>query len=581
MKSTYLYILLGLILLTSGCTSRKNISGKNKKGEKTLSQKKENEFSANLIEATTQKIIGNYELAEELYEKGLKIIPKSAVTYFELSGIYDYKKEYRKALESAEKSVNFNPENDWYKTNLAVLYQKYGMYEKSLNLYNELVEKHPNRYEYLFTLAENYLILGKKEKALEVYDKIQDRIGNTEELALHKENLYLELGQFDKAVEEIERLIEESPNNPGYYGVLAELYHQTGEDEKAIALYQKVKEIDPDNPNVDFSLFNFYKEKGEDEKAYEALKAGFSNPNASVDTKVRILLAYLKTKNKEDREKGEELAKLLVKAHPNDARSYTAIAEFYYQKERNKEALEAYKKALQFDKDQFLIWEQVVFLEADMQLFDSLEIDSEKAIELFPSQPLFYFFSGLSKLHNGKVDEAIERLLQGKDLIIDNPKLEVEFYEKLGDAYHLKKEHDLSDEYYEKALELNLNNANLLNNYSYYLAQRKEKLEKAEQLAKKAVQLNSQNSNYLDTYGWVLFQEKKYPEALDVLEEALQYGGNNSSTILEHFGDVNYFLNNNSTAVEYWEKALKLKPDSKLLKEKIKAKKYIENLNEE
>ncbi len=568
----YIVYIALLLSFFSSCSSKKNLGGKT---EKQLTQKKENQFASNFIEATTQKIIGNYELAEKLFTEGLKIKPKSAATYFELSGIYDYKKEAVSCLESAQKAVSLNPENDWYKTNLAVLYQKYGLYEKSLELYEELVEKHPNRHEYLFTLAETYLMLDQKEEALKVYDKIQQNIGNTEELAKYKQNLYLELGQIDNAILEIENLIEENPSNPAYYGLLAELYEEKGESEKALELYNKVLEIDPMNENIRFALYGYYKEKGKREEAFEQLKKAFENPEASIETKIQILLGYLKTENKEKKEQGKVLADLLTVAHPTDSRSFTAVAEIYIQKDELEKALGAYKKSVKINPDQHLIWEQIVFLEADLQWYDSLVIDSEKALELYPTQPLYYFFSGLANIQKKEYDLAIDRLSVGKELILDNKKMLAEFYQKIGDAYHSKKEHHYSDENYDKALEINPNNPTLLNNYSYYLSEREERLSKAEEMARKANSLVPQNANFLDTYAWVLFKQKKYTEAEEQLQEALLYGGSNSAVILEHYGDVSFFLGKKATAIEYWNKALKKGEGSPYLEEKIKTESYI------
>lgn len=569
----YLIYIAFLLSFFSSCSSKKNLGGKS---ESKLSQKKENQFASNFIEATTQKIIGNYELAEKLFLEGLKINPKSAATYFELSGIYDYKKEGQESIESAQKSVALNANNDWYKTNLAVLYQKYGLYDKSLELYKELTEKHPGRHEYLFTLAENYLILGDKESALKVYDEIQKNVGNTEELAQHKQNLYLELGQIDNAIKEIENLIEESPNNASYYGLLAELYEEKGESDKALDLYKKVLELEPNNENIRFALYGYYKSKGQHEEAFKELKYAFANPEAKLETKIQVLLGYLKTESKSKQQQGEELAKILVEAHPDDARSYTAVAEIYIQKNELANALEAYKKSVSINPDQRLVWEQIVFLEADLQLYDSLVKDSESAIELYPIQPLYYFFSGLGNIKLQRYDLSIDRLSVGKELVIDNPKMLSEFYQRIGDAYHQKKEHQKSDENYDKSLEINPNNPTLLNNYSYYLSIRGERLSKAEEMAKKANDLLPQNANFLDTYAWVLFKQKKYKEAEEQLDEALLYGGANSVVILEHYGDVNFFLGNKATAVEYWRKALDKKGGSEALKEKVAKETYIE-----
>ena len=543
--------------------------------ENQLSQKKENQFASNLIEATTQKIIGNYDLAQKLFLEGLKIQPKSAVTYFELSGIYDYKEEGNKAVNSAKKAVELNQNNDWYKTNLAVIYQKYGLYEQSLELYKELTKKHPERQEYLFVLAENYLVLDKKTEALKVYSQIQSSIGNTEELAMHKQNLYLELGQIDNAILEIKNLIKEQPNNAAYYGLLAELYEEKGETEKSLELYKKVLEIDPDNENIRFALYAYYKERGETEKSFYELKKAFENTNAPIDTKVQILLSYLKAENPKTKKQGQELAKVLVQAHPNDSKSYTAIAEIYLQQGKKEDALAAYKKSVALENGQYLLWNQIVFIEADMQLYDSLIIDSEKALELFPSQPLYYFFSGLARIQMEDYDKAIDNLSIGKELVIENNEMLSEFYQRLGDAYHMKKENALSDKNYDQSLSLSPKNPTLLNNYSYYLSERGVQLDKAISMAKLANELSPQNANFLDTYAWVLFKQKKYLEAEEQLDKALTYGGYSSPVILEYYGDVNFFLGKVSTAVEYWEKAYKLEGASDLLEQKIKTKKYI------
>ncbi len=570
----YLIYIFFIAVLVTSCNAKKNVAG-NKEDSK-LSQKKENEFASNFIEATTQKIIGNYDLAQELFLKGLKIQPNSAATYFELSGIYDYKKEGNEAVDAAKKAVDLNAGNDWYKTNLAVIYQKYGLYEASLKLYEELAEMHPEKQEYLFTLSENYLMLGKKREALAVYDKIQQKLGNTEELAMHKQSLYLQLGEIDNAIKEVENLIKEHPNNGAYYGLLAELYEEKGESEKSLALYQKVLEVDPNNENIRFALYAYHKEKGEEEKAFYELKKAFENSNAPIDTKVQILLGYLKTENEFTKDQGEELAKLLVVAHPNEAKSYAAIAEIYIQKRKDKLALTAYKKSVELDAGQYLIWNQIVFLEADLQLYDSLMIDSEKAIELFPTQPLYYFFSGYSRLQKGDNEKAIESFNTGKELVLNNPKMLSEFYQRLGDAYYNKKEYKSSFDNYDQSLALFPQNATLLNNYSYYLSIQGEQLEKAENMIQLANEVSPQNANFLDTYAWVLFKQKKYIEAEDKLDKALLYGGDNSAVVLEHYGDVNYFLGKTEKAIEYWNKAKEKEGYSEFLLRKIEEKKYID-----
>ena len=53
----------------------------------------------------------------------------------------------------------------------------------------------------------------------------------------------------------------------------------------------------------------------------------------------------------------------------------------------------------------------------------------------------------------------------------------------------------------------------MLNNYSYFLSLRKERLDVAESMSSKLITIREDNPTYLDTHGWVLYIRKKYKEA--------------------------------------------------------------------
>ena len=69
-----------------------------------------------------------------------------------------------------------------------------------------------------------------------------------------------------------------------------------------------------------------------------------------------------------------------------------------------------------------------------------------------------YKFKGDSQNSLKFYNEAISSLETGMEFVIDNQKLLLEFYSSLADAYHATKQHKLSDEYYEKVLDIDSNN---------------------------------------------------------------------------------------------------------------------------
>lgn len=571
----YTYILL-FILLILGCKTKKSAASSS---EPAFGKKnKDAAFSSLLINAATEKVLANYTDAQELYNACISINPKCGVCYFELSEIHKIKREFQEAISDAEKAVSISPKNEWYKSNLALLYKETRNFAKAEDLYEDLVENHPKSSDYLLELAETMLYQDKVKEAIAVYDKLENLLGLNEELSIHKHRLYVQIGDDENAVKEIQKLIDKFPNEIRNYGVLAEYYENKGEPEKALEYYNKILEMEPNNGEVHLSLYDYYKFHSNPDKAFEELKTAFANPKVDIDTKVRILLDFITNgqRNDEVKKQSYELVNLLLNAHPDSPKSYTVYGDLLLNDNKEKESLEAFKKAVSFDDSKYAIWSQIIFLEFDLKKYDSLAVDSKKASELFPTQPSFYFYNGVANIKMKEYEMAIEALSAGKEYVLDNDELLSEFYQNLGDAYYNLKKYDDAFDSYDQSLTLKPHNPYLLNNYAYYLSLQKINLEKAAEMAEKANKINPNNANFLDTYGWVLFQMEKYSDAEVWIQKALDNGGNNSGAVLEHYGDVLFKLNKVSEAMEYWEKASQAGGGSDLLLRKLKEKQYFE-----
>jgi len=161
-------------------------------------------------------------------------------------------------------------------------------------------------------------------------------------------------------------------------------------------------------------------------------------------------------------------------------------------------------------------------------------------------------------------------------MVFGNNELLAQFYSSLGDAYHAQKNHMMSDESYDKSLELSPLNTYVLNNYSYYLSLRKENLDKALEMMEVCTALNPGIASYEDTYAWVFYQKGYYDKAQEWLERALTSGGNQSAVIVEHYGDVLYQLGKVAEAVEQWKKAKELGSETPFIEQKINERKLYE-----
>jgi len=547
--------------------------GKGKK-EKTSSAKDGADNSHIFIEANKQRLMGNDKEAISLFKKCINIDPGDAASMFELSKLYIAANKMDEALELSEKAAKIDPENDYYQILYANLLQAYEKYNEAAKVYERIIKYNPNNLEYYNMLAVAYLYDSRPEDAINIYNKLEDKVGISEEFSLKKQNIYLQEKKINKAVIELEKLIEHFPQESKYYAILAEMCIANGLEDKALDAYQKIIEIDPNDPYIHFSLADFYRKQGEKEKAFDELKIGFTNPALDIDSKIQILITYYTVNEiySDMKEQAFELSEIMVETHPDDPKAYSMYGDFLYQDNQFEKAREAFRKVISLDSSKYLVWEQLLFIESELQDNDALLDESNIAVELFPEQPLPYLFAGGAQYQKKNWDECVNVLNKGLYYVVENPLMEAQFYAYLGDAYNQLGDDVKSDEAYDNVLILNPDNDYVLNNYAYYLSLRNENLEKAAKMAKRATELKPNSSANQDTYGWVLYQLGYYEEAKEWIEKAIRNGADSNPVILEHYGDVLWKLGDEEQANTYWIKAKEAGMGSEFLDKKVKDK---------
>ena len=571
---TILFVLLFGISF-SGNAQRK--ASKKKRADKELTERDRYAQADLFMQAMREKSLNNLENANELLDKALEKNSADAATHYEKAKILYVLGRNDQALEAAVKAITFNPDNKWYKVSYAKISKANEQYDTYVAVYEELVAEYPSDLNFLNELAFAYYFTGDYENAVQIYDKIEEQVGVSEGLSIQKVQLYSRTGKTEKAVGEYERLIESNPDEPRYYALLAEYCTKNKMEDKAIWAYEKIVELSPEDPYVHISLAEFYKNKGDDEKAFEELKLGMANKNLGLKTKINLLFNYYSGQLSDAQKKQAlELSEILKQTHPDEVMSETFHATMLYENKEYEEARTIFKEIITEESGHYPFWEQLLFCDLYLEDYIQLAKDAEDAIDYFPSYPLPYFFAGIGNFQEKDFVKAQAYLETGVDFVVNNNALLEQFYSTLGDTYNELESFKASYAAYDKVLSLNPENTIVLNNYSYYLSLRSEKLDKAEKMARKSVELDPYNSNNLDTYAWVLYKREKYTDALDWIKKALGNGGENSGVVLEHYGDILYKLGNTEEAVIFWTKARKQKDYSELLDKKLRDKKLYE-----
>ena len=545
----------------------------------TKKDKAEFVFKSLYYKGVKEKLLGNYANAYAYFEKCLSLDKDVPAVYYELSQIAYVTKDYEKAKELAEKAYKMDNENLWYGSFLVSIYEELADFDNAKRIIKRLIEKDPSNIDFKLELARLYENEGSYEEAIKIFDDIEKVNGLNEDISIEKEKLYLRLNKYDKAVGEIKRLLKKNPDKIEYYGELSTLYMHINETDSAYAMIRKLLSVDPTNGKAYLSLSEYYQLTHKTDSAFWALGKAFESSSLDLGTKVDVAYNYMKFYKKDsfNYNKIDTLIKILVTKYPKDVKSYTLASDYYSQKNDLKLAKKYLLKAKMMDKSNYLIWQQLMYIDNFYHDYDSLTKHGKEAVGLFPLVSRFYLYTGIGYYMKTQYDSSIYYLNNGLTYVVDSTQLK-DFYYFLGEAYYRDGKVDSSFIYFDKLLKIDPKNIGAMNNYSYYMTLKNRDLNKADSLMQVVLKYFPADPNYLDTYGWVLFKRGDYEKSLHYLNLAIENGGDKSPTILQHYGDVLFKSGKILEAVKSWKKAYVLSKNEKQRKslmERIKNKKLI------
>ncbi len=547
-------------------------------GADGLSEEKRMQFEYYFFEAMKQKTFGNPQNAIQILSHCLEIDPNSSAAMYELANIHAANNDFTSASLLLEKAISIDDDNIWYKQLLGQVYQQQRKYSEAADIYTKLLQKDPDNQEYLYTKAVLLTNAKKYDEAIKAYNALEKISGINEQISVAKQQIYVLNGQVDKAFEEINKLIENNPKESKYYGLLADLYLDQGDRENALKYYNKILEMDPNNGFVHFSLANYYLADSNFEKAFDETKKAFSSESVDLQSKLQMymMLVSNRDKSKLSSDQENELIQILREKSPNEYMVHTVYADYLLQNDKLEEGREQLLKALSIENGDYMIWQNLLLVDNNLQNWQELYDQSKKAIDLFPNQPQVYFFHAIACIQLEKFDETIKVVDEGIDYVVDNNQMKGQFIMLKGEAIYKLDNLDEAFKLFDKSVELDPDNYVALNNYAYYLSLAGRDLEKAERMSGKVVEKFPENSTYLDTHAWVLFKEGEYTLAKFYMESAIKNGGEDNATLLEHYGDILFMLKKQDEAKEYWEKARDSGGKSEVLLRKIREQKYFD-----
>jgi tetratricopeptide (TPR) repeat protein len=398
---------------------------------------------------------------------------------------------------------------------------------------------------YHYTLAHMYeeqvTIYGRSElanKAMEEYRLAIESDPSSEFLTSALAELYVKTGRIRDAVLEAQDIIKRDPNNLEAHKLLGRIYLRSlgdmagggnGSDnvlKLAIEQYEMIVKIEPNNVDDHLLLGRLYRLNNDLQKAESELKTAVKLDPDSEEAVTTLALLYT--------DEGDTVHALQVlSAVPDAGRSaklYAALGATYEQRKDYKSAIDAYKHAIQLDRDN---------LDAIRGLAENLLNDGQidAALDQYrviadanPEDAQTYLRISEIYRRQGKYDDALDSLKKAQAMVPDA--LEVPYniavvYQAQGRydeaakiLQDLLKKTDKPDNSYSQS---DRNNRGIFIERLGMVYRDQENYPAAVETFRKMIPLGDENArtgyqDVIDTYR----EAKQWPEATAAAKEALQ-----------------------------------------------------------
>ena len=190
----------------------------------------------------------NFEIAQDLYEKILKISPDHFKVIFLLGTLAAQTKNFDKAKQLLQKATQIQPNNVDAHNNLGSAQKETGENQKAINSYEKVIKINPNYSSAHNNLGTIYKEIGEQQKAISCFEKAIQINPNYVEAHNNLGVVLKEVGKYQKAINCFERAIENQPNFRLAHQNLMDIYEVTNQEKELRTAILKARTLLKDNP---------------------------------------------------------------------------------------------------------------------------------------------------------------------------------------------------------------------------------------------------------------------------------------------------------------------------------------------
>ncbi|MEW7279349.1 tetratricopeptide repeat protein [Aquimarina sp. 2201CG1-2-11] len=409
-------------------------------------------FQEFFFEALKQKAITNYDKAIVALNKCVEIDPQANFLYSELAKNYLELKLYQQAEDNFKKVLTNNPNDRYVLELLFECYFKQNKLDESIEVVEKLVIFNPMFKE---QLANLYYHQKRYDEALTALDELDNEFGADAYRNRLRKTISAKIINPNNQIKSLEDKIKKHPKVEQHYLNLIYHYSKDNRKQKAYQTAQALLKEKPKSELVHMALYKFYLDDNKIDEAISSMKITLKSRKIDAESKYKVITDFLNftEKNPQFEERLKEIVSLLS-SEQNNVKVFTELGHYYYKKNYKEQALNYYERGIQSNVNDFTLLKKILLLQIDLKRFDKAEAGSELALELYPAQPIFYWVNGFSLIHLEKAQQAIEILTIGIDYVIDDIKMESDFYKQISQAYQQLGDTENASKYQQKVEQL-------------------------------------------------------------------------------------------------------------------------------
>ena len=534
-------VLIPIIILLGSCGGQRGAAPSDARYRrepiKEVSQEQLN-IDARLIEALSMQESGHTTEALEAYAKLTEAEPGCAAAWYEMGRLLMQRGWTDSALACANRAVALNGDNVWYLLEKAQVYEMKGDGKGMAQVYEQIVKIRPEELEQYYGLSNAYIAAGDLSAAVEVLNRVERKIGITEPISLQKQRLWDAAGRPDKAVKELEALAASMPQEKRYSAILAELYMKQRKFAKAKENYDRILRSDPDDEYIHIQLAEYYKQTGNPLEADREMLKAFENKSLDSGTKLGLLRSFYTAEEFYGPRSSTTFRLLEMEGCSDSAQFAPLCGDVAMRQQKYDEAARWFELALSRDSSNYTLWEALLIcLTETPQRETDLVGYAQRASQLFPMHTLPYYIQGAYHIQHEHYAEALQSLQSAQKWGFNKHYLEADTYRMMAEAYYRLEQYDNCWDAFDQALKIEPNSWGTLNNYAYYLAEQRLRLDDAERMSRRTIEAEPQNANSLDTYAWILHLLGRNSEAMKYIERAVRIDGE-SATLQSHYNAI-------------------------------------------